>query len=91
MTTLEKFRLTAVTWDSDKDPNGYTRWIGIIGSLVRSTQHGNELEDFLDAKLQRSKAKATTIPSFLMDSDFEMPSASSAAPADTPATPSSSR
>ena len=57
MTTLEKFKLNAVIWDSDKDPNGYTKWISTIGSLVRSTQHGPALEDFLDTKLGRQVSK----------------------------------
>ena len=53
MTTLEKFRLSTVVWDSDKDPNGFLKWSGLMSSLVRSTQHGAVLEDFLDAKLSK--------------------------------------
>ena len=74
MASLEKFRLTAITWDTDKDPNGYSKWIETIGSLVRSTAHGHELEDFLDHKLERKVYKASTVPSFLLDPDFDPPS-----------------
>ena len=73
MTTLDKFRLTAVTWDSDKEPNGFHKWIGLMGSLVRSTAGGEALENFLDAKLGRNIAKTATVPSFLQDPDFDPP------------------
>ena len=73
MTTLEKFRLSAVVWDSDKEPDGYNKWIEAIGSLVRSTAHGPPLEDFLDAKLGRKVRKPSTVPSFLLDPDFDLP------------------
>jgi hypothetical protein len=74
MTTLEKFRLNSVVWDSDKDPNGFHKWIGIMGSLVRATAGGAALEEFLDAKLGRVLARPATVPSFLSaDPDFESP------------------
>ena len=79
MTTLEKFRLSSVTWDSDRDPNGFLKWSSLISSLVRSTQHGAVLEDFLDAKLGRRVYKPSTVPSFLADPDFDMPDTSAGA------------
>ena len=34
MTTLDKFKITAVTWDSDKDPTGFPKWMaGISGGV----------------------------------------------------------
>ena len=53
--SLEKFKLTAVAWDSDKDPGGYHLWIENFGSMVRATEHGSLLEDMLDSKLGRVK------------------------------------
>ena len=71
--SLEKFKLTAVAWDSDKDPGGYHLWIENFGSMVRATEHGSLLEDMLDSKLGRVKV-AKSVPSFLLqDPDFGLP------------------
>ena len=53
MAPMEKFKLSALTWDSDKNPAGFNKWMMHFSSLVRATEHGPELEDFLDAKLDR--------------------------------------
>ena len=72
MATLEKFRLSAVTWNSDTDPDGFLKWIGTMSNLVRSTQHGEDLEIFIDEKLGRNTFKPSTIPTFILgDSDFD--------------------
>ena len=41
--------------------------------MVRILKHGEELENFLDAKLDRSRPKEMTTPSFILkDSDFAL-------------------
>lgn len=73
MTTLDKLRVTAQTWDSDKDVHLFHTWIRSFGSMVRILKHGEELENFLDAKLDRSRPKEMTTPSFILkDSDFAL-------------------
>ena len=74
MAGLEKFKLSAVTWDSDKDPSLFYVWAENMSSLVRSTDHGTHLEDMLDSKLGRSKVSTQSVPSFLLnDPDFAPP------------------
>ena len=53
MVSLEKFKLSLVSWDSDKDPGGYPKWVKQWYSVVRSTKWGSQLESFLDRKLKR--------------------------------------
>ena len=48
MTTLDKFKISAVSWDSDKDPFGFNKWMNGISAIVRSIEHGPPLEKFLD-------------------------------------------
>ena len=65
---MEKFKISAVIWDSDKDPSGFTKWVDSLSALVRATEHGNPLEDFLDMKLQRNiKTKVTVQSGLPMD------------------------
>ena len=74
MTALEKFKLSVVTWDSDKEPAGFDRWMGTLSALVRATEHGPPLEHFLDRKLGRRRQQKITIPSFITDDeDFDAP------------------
>jgi hypothetical protein len=71
MAGMEKFKITSVVWDSDKDPSGFQKWMNNISSMVRATKNGPPLEDFLDGKLGRHKMKFATIPSFITeDPDF---------------------
>ena len=71
MASMEKFKLSALTWDSDKNPAGFNKWMMHFSSLVRATEHGPELEDFLDAKLDRKRSRHATVPSFIAeDRDF---------------------
>ena len=74
MASIDKFKLNAVTWDSDKDPNGFSKFMDTISSMVRATEHGPPLEDFLDRKLSRHKSRHVTVPSFISgDADFAAP------------------
>ena len=69
MVSIDKFKLSSVTWDSDKNPTGFTKWMNDFGSLVASTEHGAILETFLDQKLGREKHLATTVPSYISKDD----------------------
>ena len=69
MVSIDKFKLSSVVWESDKNPNGFTKWINDFGSLVALTEHGAILEAFLDQKLGREKHLATTVPSYISKDD----------------------
>ena len=72
--SIDKFKLSSVTWDSDKNPTGFTKWMSDFGSLVASTEHGAVLEKFLDEKLDRKKHTRSTVPSYITaDDDFADP------------------
>ena len=64
MVSIDKFKLSSVTWDSDKNPTGFTKWMNDFGSLVASTEHGAVLETFLDQKVGREKHLAATVTSY---------------------------
>lgn len=73
MASLDKFKINAVVWDSDKEPSKFTTWLDTMSSIVRSMEHGPALESFLDHKLERRRHQCATIPSFLAsDPDFDM-------------------
>ncbi len=77
MAQLDRFKLTAISWDSDKEPHKFSSWVETFSSLVRSTEHGTYLEDFLDQKLDRQISQPMAIPSYLLnDDDFSSPSPS---------------
>ena len=71
MATLEKFKLSALSYDYDKEPKGFFIWLESMGGFVRSTERGAELEDMLDSKLHRKPNLGAMIPSFLQDPDFD--------------------
>ena len=62
MATIEKLKVSAYSWDSSKDPNGGFRWLENLSSMVGTTQYGEEIESFLDMKLERNVAKPATVP-----------------------------
>ena len=83
MASLDKFKITALVWDSDKDPSGFFIWMENMSSLVRATADGQPLEVLLDSKLRRVSVRAASIPSFILnDPDFAVTQAP--APAPTP-------
>ena len=71
MATLEKFKLSALSYDYDKEPKGFFIWLESMGGFVRSTDGGADLEDMLDSKLHRKPNIGKMIPSFLQDPDFD--------------------
>ena len=73
MAQLEKLKLTASVWDSDKDPQGFTTWLDTFSSLVRATDGGAPLEDFITFKTGREVYQDSSVSSFLInDPDFGM-------------------
>jgi hypothetical protein len=80
MAQMDRFKISALTWDSDKDPAGFFQWMETMSSLVRATENGPPLEQMLDAKLHRKQSRTEMIPSFLLeDPDFAI---SGSAPAE---------
>ena len=47
-------KIQTVTWDSDKNPDGFHEWSVTIASIVQTMPGGRSLETFLDLKLQRN-------------------------------------
>ena len=53
-TYVQKFKLSALSYDYDKEPKGFFIWLESMGGFVRSTDGGADLEDVskkLDAVL----------------------------------------
>ena len=48
---LDRLKLKFNPWNSDKED--FTMWMMGVMAVVRSLRHGNELEDWLDIKLDR--------------------------------------
>ena len=46
-------KIQTVTWDSDKNPDGFHKWSVTIASIVQTMPGGRSLETFLDLKLQQ--------------------------------------
>lgn len=67
MASLDKYKLTSVTWDSDKEPQRFIDFMFLMSALVRAIDHGAVLEDLLDKKLQRSRYQSISTPTFLTD------------------------
>ena len=71
MITLDKFKISSLTWDGDKDPTTFFIFLENSGSLVRATDHGDFLKDMLNSKLNLVKVSTQSVPSFLLeDPDF---------------------
>ena len=67
MATPEKLKIQHLTWDGDKDPDGFHLWLDGFGSFVNSMDGGLELEDFIDSKLYRALVSRAAVPSFILD------------------------
>ena len=74
MATLDRYKLSSVTWDSDKEPTKFTDFMYLMSAMVRALAHGQILEAYLDRKLQRQKFNLITTPGFLSDDpEFQRP------------------
>ena len=74
MASLKDIKLASFTWDSDKSPNGFTKFMENWSSIVRAVHGGDELECFLDRKLGRSRSSKALVPTFIsQDPEFAAP------------------
>ena len=76
MADLERFKLSNVIYDSDKNitQDGFFAHVDTFGNIVRSCASGYYLEDMLDSKLHRSSIQQGSVPSLLLsDPDFAGP------------------
>jgi len=68
MTSLEKLKLSTITWDSDLKRSDFFKFIKLTSNTVRALEHGALIEAFLDEVLNRvSLHSSAVIPSFLTD------------------------
>jgi hypothetical protein len=67
MTTLEKFKLGAIIWNSDTHPDDYAACGDQMGSLCSATQGGAALENYYRAKVGKSVKIRVAVPSYLLD------------------------
>ena len=65
MASLKDIKLASYVWDADKNPSGFSKFVDQWSSIVRAIHGGDELESFLDRKLERSRASNALIPSWL--------------------------
>ena len=74
MASLDRFKLSSVSWDSDQDPCGFLSFMFVFSSMVHALDHRNDLEDYLDLKLGRAAHQTATTPGFLSeDPEFSRP------------------
>ena len=74
MASLDKYKLSSVTWDSDKEPGKFVHFMMLMSAMVRAISHGSAIEDFLDKKLGRKRHIAVSTPGFLTeDPEFRRP------------------
>ena len=77
MADLEKYKLSSLFWEGDKNGEGFFVYLENFGSMVRATYtytaSGHHLEDMLDSKLRQRRASILkgSVPScLLLDPDF---------------------
>ena len=73
MASLDKYKLSSVTWDSVKEPGEFVNFMMLMSAVVRAIAYGSTIviEDSLDRKLGRRKHIAVSTPSFLTE-DHEL-------------------
>ena len=52
MADLEKYELSSLYWEGDKNEEGFFVYLENFGSMVRATASAHHLEDMLDSKLR---------------------------------------
>ena len=67
MTTLDKFKVQAILWLSDEQPEKYVQWDEQMGSLCRATQGGAPLEDYYCIKVGKTIQQRVAVPSYLLN------------------------
>ena len=72
MADLDRLKLKFESWNSDRDD--FVSWMNSVTAVVRSLRHGDELEDWLDIKLQRVVHQEMMVSSIIADDpDFQPP------------------
>ena len=71
MADLERLKVSANVWDSDRNPRDYAAWQQNVGAMVSVLKAGPPLEAWLDLKLQRKRAQSMITPSFLLDESWD--------------------
>lgn len=73
-TEVDKIKIKFEVWHCDKDVNGFMEFMESTEAVVRSVKYGNEIEDYLDKKLDRLMYQATLISAIIEeDPDFAEP------------------
>ena len=71
---IDKIKLKFEPWHCDKNPHDFVTFMESMSAVIRSVKHGNELEDYLDVKLERGTYQPMMISAILeADPDFEEP------------------
>ena len=69
---LDRLKLKFDSWNSDRED--FVEWMNAVTAVVRSIRHGNEIEDYLDLKLERVLYQAMMVSSIITeDPDFMIP------------------
>ena len=61
MADLDRLKLKFTPWHCDKDPYGFLSFVQSNTAVMRSLQHGADIENFLDIKLQRKTIQAMMV------------------------------
>ena len=71
--TVERLKISAQVWDSDKEPEGYWSWSRGFLALICSMDGGRELVRFRNEKLGvHTSSSINTMPGYIgEDTDFE--------------------
>ena len=68
---MDRLKIVAPKWDSDKDPKGFRKFAKDLANLVRSCKGGSELSNYVEEKLGITHQTDKCIPSFIKnDPDF---------------------
>ena len=62
MADLERFKLSNLFWEGDKNEDSLYIFLENFGDMVRSTGNGFHLEDVLDSKLRRAAMSQGSVP-----------------------------
>ena len=66
MADLEKYKLSSLYSEGDKNEEGFFVYLENFDSMVRSTASGYHLDDMLDSKLRQASITKGSVPSCLL-------------------------
>ena len=67
MANMDRLKLKFTTWYCDKEPYGFVEFMQSTTAVMRSIDHGNEIEDYLDVKLDRARHVDMMVSSIIDD------------------------